>query len=49
MNTHLKSFVSSSLWRLLKWSLMSGAVFWVIVFKLSERGIKVPDFVYVNF
>lgn len=35
--------------RTFRWSLMSGAVFWAVVYKLSESGIKVPDFVYVNF
>jgi hypothetical protein len=40
---------SSLFWPLFRWSLMSGAVFWSVVYKLSSIGIKVPDFVYVNF
>jgi hypothetical protein len=36
-------------WQLFKWSVMSGVIFWTLVYKLSERGLKVPDFVYVNF
>lgn len=37
-------------WRFgLKWTLMLAAIFWTVVYKLSESGVKVPDFVYVNF
>jgi hypothetical protein len=32
-----------------QWALMTAAIFWTIVYKLSESGVKVPDFVYVNF
>lgn len=32
-----------------KWSLMASTTLWAIVYKLSEAGLKVPDFVYVNF
>lgn len=39
----------SAAWLAFKWSLMSGTLFWTLVFKLSERGLQVPDFVYVNF
>ena len=42
-------FKDSSLLLTLRLSLMLGAIFWVIVYKLSEAGLKVPDFVYVNF
>lgn len=34
---------------LLKWSLMSGALFWALVYKFSAAGLAVPDFVYVAF
>ncbi len=33
----------------LKWALMTAALFWVVVFKLSQAKIQLPDFVYVNF
>ena len=37
-------------WRMVfQWALMLAAIFWTIVYKLSESGVKVPDFVYVNF
>jgi len=36
-------------WHVFKWSLMTGIILWTVVYKLSERGLKVPDFVYVNF
>ena len=36
-------------WTVFKWSLMSAILLWTLVYKLSEHGIKVPDFVYVNF
>jgi len=28
---------------------MAAMIFWTVVYKLSETGVKVPDFVYVNF
>lgn len=34
---------------LLKWSLMAVAVFWTLVYRLSEEAAKIPEFVYVNF
>ena len=33
----------------LKVSIMLVALFWMLVFRLSESAPKVPDFVYVNF
>jgi hypothetical protein len=32
-----------------KWSVMSAAVFWMVVYLLSEAAEKLPNFVYVNF
>ena len=49
MKSRLQTLADTADARVLKWSLMSGAVFWAVVYKLSERGLKVPDFVYVNF
>ncbi len=43
------SAAAASLRQVFKWSLMSGALFWSLVYKLSASGLKVPDFVYVNF
>jgi hypothetical protein len=34
---------------LFKWALMTCALFWVSVYKLSEQQARLPDFVYVNF
>lgn len=45
----LASWLRTSPAQVFKWSLMLTAVFWTLVFKLSELGIKVPDFVYANF
>ena len=41
--------MKSAEWQIFKWSLMSSAVLWALVYKFSERGLKIPDFVYVNF
>ena len=32
-----------------KWSSMSAAIFWMLVYVLSEAAEKLPNFVYVNF
>jgi len=42
-------FLTWKYWKLLKWSLMLAAIFWMFVFQLSEKGLEVPEFVYVNF
>ncbi len=34
---------------LFKWSLMVAAIFWVLVYKLSQTQAQLPEFVYVNF
>jgi hypothetical protein len=39
----------SQLWTILKWSLMWSAIFWMIVFRLSQQVVRLPEFVYVNF
>lgn len=39
----------SHLLMVFRWSLMLAALCWTFVYKLSESGVKVPDFVYVNF
>jgi hypothetical protein len=33
----------------LKWSIMTAALFWTSVYKLSEQQTRLPEFVYVNF
>ncbi len=38
-----------SIWRMLRWSLMAAALFWVIVYRLGASGSALPGFVYVNF
>lgn len=45
----MPNFKDSTLLMVFRWSLMLAAISWTIVYKLSETGIKVPDFVYVNF
>jgi hypothetical protein len=35
--------------RFCKWSFMTAAVFWMVVYLLSETAEQLPDFVYVNF
>ena len=42
-------FADPVAWILFKWSLMSAAVFWVLVYRFSEAAAKFPEFVYVNF
>lgn len=49
MKSRLRAFAATTEWNVLKWSLMSGALLWTIVYKFSEQGLKAPDFVYVNF
>jgi hypothetical protein len=45
----LKKLKDTPLLLAFRWSLMLAAIFWTLVYKLSETGVKVPDFVYVNF
>ena len=40
---------SSRFWPFTKWSLMSTALFWVVIYKLSQEAVRLPEFVYVNF
>ena len=40
----IRSYSSS-----LKLALMLAALFWMLVYRLSESAPNVPDFVYVNF
>ncbi|MBN8730178.1 MAG: hypothetical protein J0L64_06515 [Acidobacteria bacterium] len=35
--------------KLLRWSLMSAALFWMLVYRLSSAASAFPDFVYVHF
>lgn len=35
--------------KLIKWSLMTAAIGWTLVYRLSEEAAKVPEFVYANF
>jgi hypothetical protein len=39
----------SPYWRFAKWSFMTSALFWLVVYRLSDVAEKLPDFVYVNF
>jgi hypothetical protein len=34
---------------LIKWSGMLIALFWVLIYKLSQQNLRLPEFVYVNF
>lgn len=36
-------------WPFIKWSIMSSALFWMLVYHLSQNARAIPDFVYVNF
>lgn len=35
--------------KLFRWSLMSAALFWMVVYRLSSAASGLPDFVYVGF
>ena len=35
--------------KFIKWNLMAAALFWLLVYQLSDTAEKLPDFVYVNF
>ena len=37
------------MWILIKWSLMSSAVMWMIIYRASLNAVRLPEFVYVNF
>jgi hypothetical protein len=39
----------SRFWGFSKWSLMCTALFWVVIYKLSQEASRLPEFVYVNF
>ena len=45
----LELLVSRRFWSFLKWSLMTSALFWILVYHLSQSARRVPEFVYVNF
>jgi hypothetical protein len=49
MKSRARAVAAPLEWTVFKWSLMTAILFWVLVYKFSERGLKVPDFVYVNF
>lgn len=49
MISRLRAFTASTEGQVFKWSVMSAGIFWTLVYKFSEGGVKVPDFVYVNF
>jgi len=49
MKLFLNRMQGSSTAMTLKWAIMTATIFWTIVFKLSELGVKLPEFVYVNF
>lgn len=36
-------------WRYARWCGMLIAIFWLLVFKVSQHSAKLPEFVYVNF
>jgi len=36
-------------WKVLRWSLMVAAIFWMLVYRLGSDTNNLPDFVYVNF
>jgi len=39
----------SVFWSFAKWSFMFTALFWLLVYKLSQQMVHLPEFVYVNF
>lgn len=39
----------TDLWVLFKWAAMASAVFWMVVYNLSQQAVRLPEFVYVNF
>ena len=45
----ISRFRQSDCYPLLKWGLMSAALFWMLVFLSSESAKDLPNFVYVNF
>ena len=34
---------------MIKWSLMIVALFWTLLYRASQEGDRVPEFMYVNF
>ena len=44
-----KRCVASDYWEFLKWSAMAVALFWLLIYHLSQSAGQLPDFVYVNF
>jgi hypothetical protein len=48
--TSLISLLKRSVyWSFSKWSLMLTILFWVVVYRLSQQAVHLPEFVYVNF
>jgi hypothetical protein len=42
-------FRQSTAWAFTKWSMMFAVLFWLLVYKLSQQLVALPEFVYVNF
>jgi hypothetical protein len=40
---------SNAYWTALKWSVMAAAIFWTLVYRLSEQRVELSGFVYANF
>jgi hypothetical protein len=38
-----------AMWKMLRWSMMAAAIFWVLVYRLGSEAGNLPEFVYVNF
>jgi len=49
VKVNFKRVSESKYWIFLKWWVMLLCIFWMVVFRLSEQGVKLPEFVYVNF
>ena len=49
MLVFLRDRLPGPFWTFSKWWLMIVVIFWIMVYKLSQQTVHLPEFVYVNF
>ena len=49
MHRLLSVLTQSPRFTLVKWAAMAAAVFWTLIYQVSQQGASLPEFVYVNF
>ena len=49
MQRPLSVILHSPRFTLMKWAAMAAAVFWTLIYQVSQQGASLPEFVYVNF